>query len=66
MDESVMLDERARELYHEGWRRNDLIRFGQFSSTWEFKEVADETKNLFPIPSNALLTNPNLVQNEGY
>ena len=67
--EAQMLAERGRELYVEMWRRNDMIRFGQFTRDWEFKDpasVGDETKNLYPIPINALLSNPNLVQNEGY
>jgi hypothetical protein len=65
----IMLDERGRELYHEFVRRTDMIRFGQFTRDWEFKDpgsVGDETKNLYPIPSNALLSNSNLVQNPGY
>jgi hypothetical protein len=64
-----ILDERGRELYIEFWRRNDLVRFGQFTKDWEFKDpsaVGDVNKNLFPIPSNALLSNPNLTQNPGY
>lgn len=64
-----MLAERGRELYVEAIRRTDMIRFGQFTRDWEFKNpesVGDETKNLFPIPTNALLSNPNLVQNPGY
>lgn len=67
--ESDLIDERGRELYIEYWRRNDLIRFGQFTKNWPFKDggsVGDETKNLYPIPSNALLSNPNLTQNPGY
>ena len=51
------------------WRRNDLIRFGQFTRDWEFKNpasVGDETKTLYPIPLIALLSNPNLQQNPGY
>ncbi|RLD30603.1 MAG: RagB/SusD family nutrient uptake outer membrane protein, partial [Bacteroidetes bacterium] len=67
--ETEMLAERGRELYVEFWRRNDLLRFGKFTMDWEFKDpasVGDETKNLYPIPINALLSNPNLVQNEGY
>jgi starch-binding outer membrane protein, SusD/RagB family len=67
--EAQMLAERGRELYVEFWRRNDLLRFGKFTMDWEFKDpnsVGDETKNLYPIPINALLSNPNLVQNEGY
>lgn len=64
-----ILDERGRELYIERWRRNDLIRFGEFTKDWPFKEpssVGDVNRNLFPIPSNALLSNPNLTQNPGY
>jgi len=67
--ESDMLAERGREMYQEAIRRVDLVRFGEFTSDWEFKEsasVGDETKNLFPIPTNALLSNPNLTQNPGY
>jgi hypothetical protein len=67
--ESDLLEERGRELYLELVRRTDMIRFGQFNRDWEFKDpssVGDETKNLYPIPSNALLSNPNLVQNPGY
>lgn len=62
-----LLDERGRELYAEFWRRNDLIRFGQFTAPWSYKEVdGDETKNLYPIPAVAISSNPNLTQNPGY
>ena len=33
----VLLDERSRELIEEPWRRNDLIRFGQFEADWGMK-----------------------------
>ncbi|UII30791.1 RagB/SusD family nutrient uptake outer membrane protein [Fulvivirga ulvae] len=62
----VILDERGRELYWEGWRRNDQIRFGTFTTTWEEKEVTDSHRVLFPIPQQALDSNPNLEQNTGY
>lgn len=67
--ESDLLAERGRELYSEYIRRTDMIRFGQFTRDWEFKapeSVGDATKEIFPIPTNALLSNPNLVQNPGY
>lgn len=65
--EQDIIDERGRELYGELWRRNDLIRFGQFTNPWSYKEISgDDTKNLFPIPSTAIISNPNLVQNPGY
>lgn len=67
--ETNLLAERGRELYIEMVRRNDLIRFGKFTTEYQFMDagaVGDETKNLFPIPANAILSNPNLVQNPGY
>jgi hypothetical protein len=67
IDLAKMLDERGRELYTEGWRRNDMIRFGVFNSAKQFKDAeADKHTDLFPIPASALLTNPNLVANPGY
>ncbi|WP_375324910.1 RagB/SusD family nutrient uptake outer membrane protein [Flagellimonas sp. GZD32] len=67
--ESDILDERARELYTENWRRNDLIRFGEYLRDWEFKgtaEIENTKRLLFPIPLPQLLANPNLSQNPGY
>jgi len=64
--EQSMLDERGRELYKEFWRRNDLIRFGKYADAWGLKEASEPFRALFPIPSTALLSNPNLTQNTGY
>lgn len=70
-----ILDERARELYWEGQRRTDLIRFNDFTTgnyLWPFKggsrsgTAVDEFRNLFPLPSNIILINTNLTQNPGY
>lgn len=64
-----LLDERGRELFAESWRRNDLIRFGQFTRDWIFKapgSVNNDTYKLFPIPASQLLANPALTQNPGY
>ena len=64
-----LLAERGRELYKEFIRRTDLIRFDKFTSDWQFKDsgsVGDVNRNLFPIPTFALLSNPNLQQNPGY
>jgi hypothetical protein len=70
-----ILNERQHELYWEGFRRTDLIRYGYFTSgsyLWPWKGgVAGGTGvssiyNLFPIPSTDILTNTNLQQNPGY
>ena len=67
--EQDLIDERGRELYMEFWRRNDLIRFGQYTRDWEFKDadaIGNADKQLFPIPASQVILNPNLVQNPGY
>lgn len=70
-----ILDERSRELYWEGLRRTDLIRYNRFTSStylWPFKGNeptgvgVDEYRNLFPLPANVVAINSNLIQNEGY
>ncbi len=66
LDLPRMLDERGRELYTEGWRRNDMIRFGVFKAAKQFKPAGDGHTDLFPIPASALLSNPGLKQNPGY
>jgi len=66
VDLDELLAERGRELYWEGWRRNDQIRYGTFLNAFQEKPVSSETYLLFPIPPSALSTNPNLTQNPGY
>ena len=70
-----IIDERARELHLEGFRRQDLIRFNMFTTDsylWEFKGGTQEGKavedkfNLFPITAGDTNANGNLVQNDGY
>lgn len=70
-----VLDERGRELYHELVRRQDLIRFGQFTTDsylWAWKggvkegKSVDDKYNLYPLASSDVNANGNLVQNEGY
>lgn len=72
-----VLDERSRELYCEGLRRTDLIRFNQFGGTqatykWELKggsangTTFAKTYNLYPIPSSEIRSNKNLTQIDGY
>jgi hypothetical protein len=71
----TVLDERARELYWEGHRRTDLIRYGLLTTStylWPWKggvssgTAVDSKYNIFPIPSANLTANPNLTQNNGY
>lgn len=68
LSEQTLLDERGFELYWEGIRRTDQIRFGQFTRSYNEKEYeSDPRVFLFPIPQEQLATNPdNLVQNPGY
>jgi len=68
----TLLDERLLELCWEGWRRQDLIRFGQYESLFEgdlFDEKVDERDGhttVFPIPGDIITLNPNITQNKGY
>ncbi|MBW3470048.1 RagB/SusD family nutrient uptake outer membrane protein [Arthrospiribacter ruber] len=66
LDANVLLAERGRELFAEGHRRSDLIRFGRFNDAWWEKAASPSFRNLFPIPENQLQANPNLSQNPGY
>jgi hypothetical protein len=64
---SELLVERGRELAWEGWRRNDLIRFGKYEGAWAFKKGNEGAfRNIFPIPATELVLNKKLVQNPGY
>lgn len=56
----MLLEERARELYWEGHRRQDLIRFGEFNKSWWEKTASTPDRNTFPIPQWAIDGNPNL------
>jgi hypothetical protein len=63
----LLLEERGRELAWEGWRRNDLIRFGKYENAWGFKKGNEGPhRRIFPIPATELVLNTNLVQNPGY
>lgn len=64
---TTMLAERGRELYLEGWRRNDLVRFEKFNDPVDQRaSKSDASKVVFAIPVQAVSTNPNLKQNFGY
>ncbi|RAV28146.1 RagB/SusD family nutrient uptake outer membrane protein [Sinomicrobium soli] len=66
MDE--LLAERGREFIFEGKRRTDLIRFDKYvtASWWDHEPSNDPNRELYPIPSNQIASNPNLKQNPGY
>ena len=75
LTEDFLIDERARELYWEGHRRTDLIRFNKFTGgtfLWPYKNGATNGSplpsytKLFPIPATELVANPNIEQNTGY
>ncbi len=72
-----ILSERRKELCLEGWRRNDLIRFGRYyeginsvQNTWsnsgnpQGQFSSHEIR--WPIPFNEIQLNSNLIQNPGY
>jgi hypothetical protein len=65
-DPNTLLAERGRELYWEGVRRTDLIRFGVFLKPWAYKPADDPKYLLYPIPTASLAANPNLKQNPGF
>ena len=64
-----LLDERLLELCWEGWRRQDLIRFGQYRSLYDGVDKTDESDGhttVYPIPADVMALNHNLKQNPGY
>ena len=70
-----ILNERGRELYWEGHRRTDLIRYGLLTTStyvWPWKggvasgTGVDTKYNIYPVPTTNRTTNPNLTQNAGY
>ncbi len=70
---AMILSERLFELYGEGKRRQDLIRFGQYTSRTDAasglvggKVGSADYYVLMPIPQNQVNANPLLAQNPGY
>jgi hypothetical protein len=70
-----ILKERGRELYLEGYRRTDLIRFGKYTGSaylWPWKggvkagKALEDFRALLPLPSTDVVANQNLTQNTGY
>lgn len=67
---SNILNERLLEFTWEGWRRQDLIRFGKFCQAYDLRPQLTNESNgyttVFPIPQTVLDLNGNLKQNPGY
>ena len=65
-----ILEERLLELVWEGWRRQDLIRFGKFTGAYDLrtplKGESSGYTTVFPIPQKCIDLNKKLVQNKGY
>lgn len=65
-----LLNERLLELVWEGWRRQDMIRFGSYCKQYDIHTPSEADKKgyttVFPIPEKAHELNPNLKQNPGY
>lgn len=65
-----ILNERLLELVWEGWRRQDMIRFGTYNKQYDIHTPSEADKKgyttVFPIPGKARELNPNLEQNPGY
>ncbi len=65
-----ILDERLLELVWEGWRRQDLVRFGRFTTAYDLRQPLEGESSgyttVFPIPRKCIELNPNLTQNPGY
>lgn len=65
-----LLAERQLELAWEGWRRQDLIRFGQFTRSYNSRpQLPNEESGytiVFPIPEKIRQMNPEWEQHLGY
>lgn len=65
-----LLAERQLELAWEGWRRQDLIRFGQFTRSYNGRpQLPNEESGytiVFPIPEKIRQMNPGWEQHPGY
>jgi len=74
LDLDWIIDERSRELFWEGHRRTDLVRFNRFTSgpSWEWRggtfagTSVSPHFNIYPLPITDIMANPNLRQNPGF
>ena len=65
-----ILKERLLELVWEGWRRQDLIRFGKYTKAYDQRTPLEKESTgfttVFPIPQRCLDLNKKLKQNPSY
>ena len=65
-----ILTERLLELVWEGWRRQDLIRFGKYTQAYDQRTPLEKESTgfttVFPIPQRCLDLNKKLKQNPSY
>ena len=65
-----ILEERLLELVWEGWRRQDMVRFGLYHKSYDQRTQLPDEENgyttVFPIPQKSIDLNPRLQQNRGY
>ena len=73
-----LLNEIGREMFSEGFRRQDLIRWGYFTEVDKWLPPVNNPGDIIkagdgfgyttilPIPRESIEANPNLVQNPGY
>ena len=75
LNANLILDERARELYWEGFRRSDLVRYDKFTDgayLWPWKggikngTGVSSHLRVYPLPATEVGSNPNIKQNSGY
>lgn len=65
-----ILHERYLELAWEGWRRNDMVRFGIYGNKYTAHEPSSIDQSgasiVFPIPADLMTMHPSWTQNPGY
>ncbi|MCX2583303.1 RagB/SusD family nutrient uptake outer membrane protein [Pedobacter sp. MR22-3] len=67
LDLNELLAERGREFIFEGYRRDDLIRFGKLTTEkWWDHSPSASFRTLYPIPQRQRDLNTKLTQNPGY
>jgi len=66
LDEKTLYNEISYELYWEGERRQQMVRFGTFDKAYTAKPASGPFRRIFPIPQSELDVNKDFVQNFGY